>query len=723
MVDANKAFEELLEKAKQHFSDSDIEKMCKAYNFAASMHEGQLRKDGSAYVTHPIATAKIVMEMELDMDSVVAAILHDCIEDTDVTYDEVAKRFGRPVADMVDGVTKLSRVPFSSKEEEQVENLRKMLLAMAKDIRVILIKLADRLHNMRTMEYQSEKKQRTKSLETMEIYAPIAHRLGMQKVKWELEDISLRYLDPYGYAEITADLNERSEINEQFIEVNTQRIKERLKEAGIECTVYGRTKHIYSIYRKMYSQAKSLSEVYDLYAFRVIVDDIADCYNVLGQLHDLFKPVPGRFKDYIGTPKPNLYQSLHTIVIGREGIPFEVQIRTWKMHHTAEYGIAAHWKYKQGIQGKQKQEEKLEWVRRLLENQQEMEPEDFISTLKTDMFSDEVFVFTPGGDVINLPSGATPIDFAYAIHSAVGNSMVGVKVNSRITTYDYVLQNGDIVEVLTSKSGKGPGRDWIKLAKSNEARTKIRQWFKREKREENIVQGKQMLDAELRKNNIPGPNDVNDEVRQNVLRKLSAATLDDLYASIGYGGITASKVANRVKEELLRIAKLQNEKFNIERLVQESKKPRHTDSGVIVENIDNCMTKFARCCYPVPGDPIVGYITKGFGVSVHREDCPNVTPNGQKGRWINVSWAPENNMTYETRFEITSHDRDGVVVDIVTAMAALKVKVQSLNARILPDNYALVDMTLLVKDRQQLLEVKNRINRINSIIEVKRSNG
>ncbi|NLT40378.1 MAG: bifunctional (p)ppGpp synthetase/guanosine-3',5'-bis(diphosphate) 3'-pyrophosphohydrolase [Clostridiales bacterium] len=727
MVDAEKFFRELMEAVKEIFTPSDLEKIERAYRFAASKHEGQLRRDGSAFVTHGLATAKIIVEMGLDVDSIIAAILHDCIEDTGTTHEEIAKAFGKPVAELVDGVTKLSRVPYSSVEEEQVENLRKMLLAMAKDIRVILIKLADRLHNMRTMEYQTEQKQRTKSLETMEIYAPIAHRLGMQKIKWELEDISLRYLDPYGYKEILDELQSRSTLNDRFIETNCSRIENRLKEADIAATVYGRTKHIYSIYRKVYSKDKGLGEVYDLYAFRVIVDTIADCYNVLGQIHDLFKPVPGRFKDYIGTPKPNLYQSLHTTVIGREGIPFEVQIRTWDMHLTAEYGIAAHWKYKQGVQGKQSEEEKLGWIRRLLENQQEMDPEDFISTLKTDMFSDEVFVFTPKGDVINLPAGATPIDFAYAIHSAVGNSMTGVKVNSRISNYDYVLQNGDVVEVITSKSSKGPSRDWIKLARSNEARTKIRQWFKRERQEENIANGRQSLEAELKKNNIPLSSVMGEEILPVILQKLHVSSLNELYASIGYGGTTAVKVVNRVKLELMRLSKEQRDKLSLERLTQEAKKPKRSETGLIVENIENCLTKFSHCCTPVPGDPVIGFITRGFGVSVHRQDCRNVLRAKEKesdeGRWVKVSWTDQQDALYEARLALSSHDRDNFVVDIVTALSALKVKVQSLNARALPDGYAVVDMTVFVKNKAQLTEVMNRINGISGVIDVKRANG
>ena len=482
---------------------ANLERIRAAYEFARNAHSSQKRKDGSPYIVHPLAAAEIVAEMGLDEDAIMAALLHDVVEDTSATLEDISKLFGPSVAAIVDGVTKLSRVQYTSKEEQQVENLRKMLMAMAKDIRVIIIKMADRLHNMRTMEYQSAEKQAEKALETMEIYAPLAHRLGMQRIKWELEDRSIYYLDPIGYAEIQEGLARILKGNEDFIERIQEKISTRLKELGIECTVYGRIKHVYSIYRKMYSQNKTLSEVLDLYAFRVIVGDVADCYNVLGYIHEMFRPLPGHFKDYIRTPKPNMYQSLHTTVLGSDGIPFEVQIRTWEMHHTAEYGVAAHWKYKQGVNKKTADEEKFAWVRRLLEAQQDADAQDFVENLKIDMFSDEVFVFTPKGDVVNLPAGATPIDFAYNIHSDIGNHMIGAIVNGRIVPYNHVLQNGDIVEVLTSKSAKGPSRDWLGIVKSPVARNKIRQWFKKEKREENIAHGKEAFEAELKRALIP----------------------------------------------------------------------------------------------------------------------------------------------------------------------------------------------------------------------------
>ena len=527
-LDPDEMFAELENKIQVNCPEMELGRIKAAYEMAKLAHAGQKRKEGSPYVTHCVAAADIAVDMGLDEDSVIAALLHDLIEDTPLTHADIAKQFGESVANIVEGVTKLTRVQYTSKEDEQMENLRKMLMAMSKDIRVILIKIADRLHNMRTMEYQTAEKQRIKSLETMEIYAPIAHRLGMQKAKWELEDLALKYLDPTGYKEITDVLNERMETLRSFMSSMEEKIKKRLTDEGLEVTIYSRIKHIYSIYRKMYAQKLDINGIFDLCAFRVIVDTIPDCYNVLGIIHDMFKPVPGRFKDYISTPKPNMYQSVHTTVIGSEGIPFEVQIRTWDMHRTAEYGIAAHWKYKMGDTGvKTGDEEKFAWVRRLLESQQESDATDFFHNLKIDMFADEVFVFSPKGDVINLPAGATPIDFAYSIHSAVGNSMVGASVNGRIVTFDHVLQNGDIVEVRTAKNAPGPSRDWLNIAKSGSARTKIKQWFKKERREENIVRGKEMFEAEL-KNRGLRPEEISDEeVLPLLLKKVSCASLEE----------------------------------------------------------------------------------------------------------------------------------------------------------------------------------------------------
>ena len=734
------SYRALEEKVEQYNHNLDTKRLYSAFQYADSAHSGQLRKDGSPYITHPLAVAEIVSELELDTDSIIAALLHDCIEDTGATHEDIAKLFGVPVADLVEGVTKLTRVQYTSKEEEQMENLRKMLMAMAKDIRVILIKICDRLHNMRTMEYQTPRKQREKALETMEIYAPIAHRLGMQKIKWELEDLSLQYLDPVGYQEIADELIRRSSAHEEFMASIQQKIQERLAEEGIKATVYGRVKHIYSIYRKMFAQNKTLDEIFDLYAFRVIVDDTTECYNVLGCIHDLFKPVLGRFKDYIGTPKPNGYQSLHTTVIGREGIPFEVQIRTWDMHHTAEYGIAAHWKYKQGLANdKLGTEEAFEWVRKLLESQQDTEAEEYVRTLKVDLFADEVFVFTPRGDVVNLPAGATPIDFAYNIHSAVGNAMTGCKVNGRIVTFDYQLQSGDIVEVITSKSAHGPSRDWMKICKSNEARNKIKQWFKKERREENIVTGRAMFESELKRAGIQLASITGEDVLPHLLKKVGSGTLDDLYAAIGYGGMTAQKAVNRIRDELLRLTRDKNEKAAAERLAAQAASPqlsapaklipgaKRSESGIIVEGLDNCLVKFAKCCTPVPGDPVVGFITRGFGVSVHRQDCPNAHPDKRKpeeaGRWVKVSWGESEQTTYQTSLEISAKDRDGLALDVTMALTAAKVRVSNFSARSLPDGYALVSVVLEVRDKNELTGLINKLGQISGVYQVKRASG
>ncbi|MBM6870119.1 RelA/SpoT family protein [Pseudoflavonifractor phocaeensis] len=737
-------YQALEDKVKAYNPGVDTKRLYDAFAYADNAHSGQLRKDGSPYITHPLAVAEIAAELELDTDSIIAALLHDTIEDTDTTYDDIAKLFGKTVAELVDGVTKLTRVQYVSKEEEQMENLRKMLMAMAKDIRVILVKICDRLHNMRTMNYQTPKKQREKALETMEIYAPLAHRLGMQRVKWELEDTSLKYLDPVGYKEISDELEARTAAHEEFMSAIRKRIEDRLAEENTHATVYGRVKHVYSIYRKMYAQNKTLDEIFDLYAFRVIVDDISDCYNVLGVIHDLFKPVLGRFKDYIGTPKPNGYQSLHTTVIGREGLPFEVQIRTWEMHHTAEYGIAAHWKYKQGMANqKLGTEEAFEWVRKLLEAQQDTDAEEFLRSMRVDLFADEVFVFTPRGDIINLPAGATPIDFAYSIHSAVGNHMMGAKVNGRMVPFDTQLTNGDIVEVITSKAAHGPSRDWMKLCKSNEARNKIRQWFKKERREENIATGRAAFESELKHVGLSLAAITAEDILPFVLKKVRFGTLDELYAAIGYGGMSAQKAVVRIQDELRRIERERESRLRIasampagaeaiipaqSRNEPAPKEPvRHSESGIVVEGVDNCLIKFAKCCTPVPGDPVVGFITRGFGVSVHRADCPNADPARRKpeeeGRWIKVSWLEGEQGTYATSLNISAKDRDALTLDIATILSANKVKVTNLQARSLPDGFAAVFIVMEVKDQEQLTAVINKLSQVQGVYQVKRTAG
>jgi len=714
---------------------ASFDKIRAAYEFAAAAHQGQLRKDGSPFVTHPLAVAQIVAEeLHLDSESIEAALLHDTIEDTDATHEDIAKQFSPTVADLVEGVSKLTRVHYTSKAQEQMENLRKMLLAMSKDIRVILIKIADRLHNMRTMEYQTPEKQKQKSFETLEIYAPIAHRLGMQKMKWELEDLSLKYLDPISYREIVDALNEKAAEYDGFMSSIHDQITQRLHESNIDGYVYGRMKHPYSIYRKMYTQNKSLDDVYDLFAFRVIVDTVSDCYYVLGIIHDLYKPVLGRFKDYIGTPKPNMYQSLHTTVMGQNGIPFEVQIRTKEMHEVAEYGIAAHWKYKQNGQGGG-DEGRYEWVRRLLENQEGADAEEFIHSLKVDMFADEVFVFTPRGDVINLPAGATPIDFAYNIHSAVGNHMVAAKVNGRIVPFDCRLKNGDIVEVVTSQSAHGPSRDWVKIARSSNARSKIRQWLKRERRDENVVTGRASFESELKRCGVSLKELTNDENLPGILKKLTYKSLDDLYAAIGYGGISSLKVIGRIREDIQRILHQHQEERQAEVPLEgrpDATRPAvpkrtHSEKGIIVEGLSNCLVKFSKCCTPVPGDDIVGFITKGYGVSVHRRDCPNADPArrrpDEEGRWIKVSWAEDVEGTFRTTLQVVAKDRINLIVDISTVLSSTKTHVASMNARSTPDGFALITLDTDVSSSQQLKTVMRRIEQISGVMRVTRPAG
>ena len=718
MESVSDRYELMMKSVRENVPNPDLELIDQAFEFAREKHGDQLRKDGSLYITHPLATAEIVAKMGLDTDSVIAALLHDCIEDTDCSFEDVEKRFGRTVAELVEGVTKLTRVNFSSMEEEQMENLRKMFMAMSRDIRVILIKLADRLHNTRTMEFQSPEKQRTKSLENMEVYAPLAHRLGIQAIKWELEDSSIKYLDPVGYEEIERTLADRLRESTPFMESVYQKLSQRMEEAGIRGQITYRLKHIYSIYRKMYSQNLNLNEVYDLYAFRVIVDSIPDCYNVLGHVHDMYNLVPGRFKDYISTPKPNGYQSLHTTVIGSEGIPFEVQIRTWEMHRIAEYGVAAHWKYKQNGSG-EGSEEKYEWIRRLLENQQDTEAEEYVHNLRIDMFDDEVFVFTPQGELISLTAGSSPIDFAYSIHSEVGNHMIGAKINGRIVSYDTKLQNGDIVEIITSKTSKGPSRDWLNLCKSNQARNKIKQWFKRERREENIERGRASFEAELRRQGFNAAM-MSEEIEAVLLKKVSASCMDDIYASIGYGGMTALKTVNRIRDELTRASKVHSDQGEEHHKLatQVDQKPLRNVRGVIVEDIGDCMIKFARCCTPVPGDDIVGFVTRLNGISVHRRSCPNAAGalgDNSDGRWVKVYWAESPPDNFSTSLVVEATDRDGLALDIATVLASMKLKVTELNCRVLPEGRCLTNLTFEVRDSDELTSVRNKLGALRGV--------
>ena len=709
-------YESMMQAITRYAPSADLEVIQRAYEYADEKHKSQLRKSGEPYIIHPLAVAEIVAEIGLDTDAITAALLHDCLEDTDASFEEISRMFGETVANLVEGVTKLTRVQYSTMEEQQMENLRKMFMAMSKDIRVILIKIADRLHNTRTLQYQTPAKQISKSMETMEVYAPLAHRLGMQKIKWELEDTSLQYLDPEGYQEIIDYLKKNEDSANSFMNAIQSKITTRLASVGIHGSIYGRIKHTYSIYRKMRAQNKTIDELYDLYAFRVIVDNIADCYNVLGHIHDLFNPIPGRFKDYISTPKPNMYQSLHTTVIGSQGIPFEVQIRTWEMHQTAEYGVAAHWKYKQHAgEGSEKE---FEWVRRLLENQQDVEADDYIHSLKVDMFDDEVFVFTPKGKVISLPAGSTPIDFAYAIHSAVGNSMIGAKVNNRIASYDAPLHNGDIVEILTSKSAKGPSRDWLSICQSNQARIKIKQWFKREKRDENIVRGRTSFEAELRHAGVDPDILQNAEVLPVILKKVSFECLDDMYAAIGYGGLTAAKAVGRIRDDLTRATRTLAPKP-----LARQETPAVNSSGVIVEDIGSCMIKFSRCCTPVPGDEIIGFITKGYGVSVHRKDCPNAKAAldpAQKGRWVKVTWAEAPDAMFSTSLEIEADDRDGLMLDVATILTSLRLRTSEMSARSVGGGIAIVCLRFSVHNLTELENVRTRLRGISGVHNVER---
>ena len=720
-------YNSMMDTIRKRMPGADFALIDKAVDYANKKHVSQKRKDGSPYIIHPLAVAQIVTEMGLDMDAILGALLHDCIEDTDASHEEIEKLFGSTVAELVEGVTKLTRADFSSREQAQMENLRKMFMAMSKDIRVVLIKIADRLHNIRTMQYQTPEKQISKCQETMDIYAPLAHRLGMQKIKWELEDTSLKYLAPKEYNEITAYLQAHKEQDESFMRTIQEKITQRLTAMGIHNTTYGRIKHVYSIYRKMQAQGKTMDELYDIYAFRVIVDSIPDCYNVLGHIHDLFNLIPGRFKDYISTPKPNMYQSLHTTVIGSQGIPFEVQIRTWEMHETAEYGIAAHWKYKQGTgSGSEKD---FEWVRRLLESQQDSDAEEYVQSLKIDMFNDEVFVFTPKGRIVSLPSGSTPIDFAYAIHSGVGNAMVGAKVNNRIANIDTPLRNGDIVEVITSKSAKGPSRDWLNICQSNQARTKIKQWFKKEKREENIVHGRASFESEMKRENLPLTAITDPELEGQLLRKLAFDTWDDMYAAIGYGGLTAVKAVGRIRDDINRSLKAQaTEKLpqtplRVNPDSEAVKQNRHAVNGVIVEDIDSCMIKFAKCCTPVPGDAIVGFITKGFGVSIHRADCPNAQNREdpkQAGRWVRVRWANQDEQPFETTLELDCITRDGLVLDVATALTTARVRVKELSGKDLPGGRSAITIRFEVKNTAELEAIRTKLLNIRDVTGSKR---
>ena len=710
-----------LEESGNHY---DIPKIESAFEIADAAHQGQSRRSGEAYVTHPLEVAAILLELGMDTDCICAALLHDTIEDTSVSYADIKKGFGETVADLVSGVTKIGNIPFSSREEAQMENLRKMILATAKDVRVVLIKLADRLHNMRTMDSMPPQKQLQKSLETMEVYAPLAHRLGMQRWKIELEDLALRYLDPYGFAEIENAISLRKNERDDFLNGIIANVKERFGDSYINVKISGRVKHTYSIYRKMFTQNKSFDEIYDLFAIRIIVENMNECYNVLGIIHDMYKPIPGRFKDYISTPKPNMYQSLHTTVIGKEGIPFEVQIRTFEMHHTAEYGIAAHWKYKQGLSKKDALDGKLDWVQKLVHNEA-ADPEEFMRPFKIDFFADEVFVFTPGGDLISLPAGSTVIDFAYAIHSAVGNRMIGAKVNGKMVNLDYQVKNGEIVEIIKSGHVKGPSRDWLNIAKTSEAKSKIRTWFKKERREENIATGKEMLAEALRHEGIRYEQEQLEEELLPIAKRIGFTGVEELYAGLGYGGVSLSRILPKLKEEYQKLRAPEEE----EELpaANESKPKRRTGKGVIVEGVENCLIKYARCCNPLPGDDIIGYITKGYGISVHRTDCVNVKSSLARGdendRWLRVTWSGSPGVTFPAEIVIVANKRVGLLADITTALANLRVFIHAVNAREVTGGRLQVSIRVDAPDVEYINSIIKKLRQVQSVLEIRRGSG
>ena len=723
--DPNVIFEDLVKKISAIYPAEDVEEVKHAYEFAAKAHQGQKRLSGEDYVCHPLEVACIIADLQLDKETIMAGLLHDIIEDTGITHEQVAKAFSPGIADMVEGVTKLGKIKFTTQEEEQVENLRKMFIATAKDVRVVLVKLCDRLHNMRTMDAQTKQKQLKKSLETIEVYAPIADRLGIFKVKAELEDLSLKYLDPIAYNEITSQVAEKQSRNNDFINLNIEKIMKKLEELDIKVlSIGGRVKHNYSIFKKTFMQGKTINEIYDIFAIRVIVESIADCYAVLGAVHDIYRPLPGRIKDYISMAKANMYQSLHTTVIGSNGTPFEIQIRTMEMHYTAEYGIAAHWKYKQGLKGKVSgADEKLAWIRKVMELQDEVsDSSEFMRALKVDMFSDQVYVFTPKGDVVPLPNGSCPIDFAYSIHSAIGNKTTGAKVNGKLVPLSYTLNNGDIVSIITSSSVHGPSKDWLKIVKTSTARSKINQWFKKEGREENIVLGREMLDHEIKKTGYTVAQLMIPDALEHILRKNSFHNMDDLYCAIGFGGIAASKVVVKLREEYKRRSKKSEDTASgVQK--NEKSKSKNGSSGVVVQGIDGCLVRLSKCCRPIPGDDIVGYITRGRGVSVHRKDCINVVNNIEdKERVVNVSWeGVDATEKYGADLLIIADNRNGLLADIVNNLATMKIPTTNLNARVGKNGEAIINVGVEVNAAVQIDALINKISNVSGVVKITRS--
>lgn len=718
---------EYLEQLKKFAPYVDFEVVSEAFLFGQKAHEGQLRKDGSPFFDHPACVSLILAELEMDQDTIISALLHDTVEDTDVTLPDVAKKFGEGIAALVDGVTKLEIINYETKQERQVENLRKMFLAMASDIRVILIKLADRLHNIRTLGAMTLEKQKEKAEETIEIYAAIAHRLGIFRIKWELEDLSLKYLDPEGYKDLVRKVNSKRSTRESIINNYISQIGTSLNELHVNYEIYGRPKNFYSIYRKMKYQHKEFDEIYDLTAIRIVCDDIKDCYSALGAVHALWKPIPGRFKDYIAMPKPNLYQSLHTTLMGN-GEPFEVQIRTREMHEIAEYGIAAHWKYKEGVQKThQNMEEKINSFRQMMEFQSDLkDPNEFMKSLKLDLFNSDVFVFTPDGTVMDLPIGATPVDFAFKIHTEVGNKCVGAKVNGRIVPLNYQLQNGQRVEILTSKSSLGPSRDWLKFVKSTNAKQRIKQWFKKERREENVEKGHEILTGELRKQNLPIKIVLTEDYLDAILKRLSLKNLEDLYNALGYGGILISQVVPKIREKYLKEKKEDQQKEILETKVEENFKKsqsKRNDTGVTVKGIDDILVRFGKCCSPVPGDEIIGYITRGRGVTIHRSDCENFEKSEDaQNRFIEVAWATDTEASYLTHIQIISGDRKGLLTDITMLMHEQNMMMTGINAKIDKKGIAIVNLSVEISDIEELNKLMRKFKNMEEVIEVKRVN-
>ena len=725
MQEYNDGFSKLLDTVKKNkFSDEDIKKVTDAYNLAAKAHEGQKRRSGEPYIIHPVAVAQILADMCMDVDSICASLLHDVVEDTEYTEEQIRSMFGETVEHLVDGVTKLGQIAVdTSREEQQNENVRKMFLAMSKDIRVIIIKLADRVHNMRTLRFMPEEKRRYKARETLEIYAPIAHRLGIRAFKEELEDLAISYLDPVAYKEIANNLEKQVASRQEFLEEIKRQISDRVKTDVPNAYISGRIKSVHGIYRKTFIKGKTMDEIYDIYAVRIIVDTVFECYLCLGIIHDMYNPLPGRFKDYISTPKPNMYQSLHTTVIGKEGIPFEVQIRTWEMHQTAEYGIAAHWKYKLGIGGKAKFEERLSWIRQLLENQKESDDvEEIVNVIKNDFASEEVFAFTPKGDIISLPAGSTIVDFAYAIHSAVGSRMIGAKVNSRITTLDHQINNGEIIEILTTSQPKGPSRDWLKIAKTSGARSKIKSWFKKERREENIEVGRTEVEREFKRNNINLPEKQLQDFLMRIAERQKMASVDDLYAAIGYGGLQLTKIIPKIREEYAKLLK-ENGPTDIQ-ITTPAKKYTRSPEGIIVEGIDNCLIKFARCCDPLPGDDIIGFITRGHGVSIHNRNCSNVPKNietcAEPERWIKAWWDTKTDNNYRATLIVTGIDRVGMLADLSGQLANMHVMIHSLFTKESKDGRCLINLTITVNGAEHLNSVKEKLKKVKGVTSVER---